>query len=51
MQPGNLMSQKNIENIDKKHGERNQINMIDENVSDETNQMGENDEYKSNDDI
>ena len=46
-----LISQRNIENIDKQYDERYQINMIDENVSDERNQIDENDEDRSIDDI
>ena len=49
MQLENLRSQINIENIDKQYDERNRIKMIDENVSDEINQIGENDEDRSTD--
>ena len=44
MQPRNLISHRNIENIDKQSDERNWINMMDENVPDEINQIGEDDE-------
>ena len=43
MQLGNLRSQINMDNIDKQYDERNQINIIDKNVSDERNQIGKND--------
>ena len=51
MQLVNFISQRNIENIDKKSDTINRINMIDENISDERNQIGENDEDISTDDI
>ena len=51
MQLGNLIFQRNIYNIYKQYDEINRINMIDENVSDERNQIGENDEDISTDDI
>ena len=51
MQLGNLRSQINMDNIDKQYDERNQINIIDKNVSDERNQIGKNDEDISTDDI
>ena len=51
MQLGNLRSQKNTENIDKKSDERNPINMIDEKISDERNYIYENDEDISTADI
>ena len=51
MQPGNLRSQINIENIYKQIDEINQINMTNENVPDEKNQIGESDEYRSTDDM
>ena len=46
-----MISQINIENIDKQSDKRNRINMIDKNVSDKINQINENDEYISPDDI
>ena len=51
MQLGYLRSQRNIENINKKSDERNRINMIGKNVSDERNKNGKNDEDISTDDI
>ena len=51
MQLEKMISQRNIQDIDKQSYERNQINMIDEKVYDERNQIDENDEYISTDDI
>ena len=51
MQLEHLISQRNMDNIDKKSDERNQINIIDEIVSDERNQKDKNDEYRSTNDI
>ena len=51
MRLGNLRCQGSIENIDKQFDERNQINIIDENISDERKQKGENDEDRSIDDV
>ena len=44
MQIGNLISQRNIENIEKQYNERKRIKMINQKVSDKRNQIGENDE-------
>ena len=51
MQLVNLRFQRNIENIDKQTHERNQINMIEKNVSDERNHIYEKDENRSTNDI
>ena len=51
MQLGNMRSPINIENITKQSEEINGINIIDENVSDERDLIGENGEYRSTDDI
>ena len=44
MQLEHLTPQRNIENNDKRYDERYQINMIDENESDERDHIGENKE-------
>ena len=51
MHLGDLRSQININNIDKKYDKIDQINMIDEKESDGRNKIGENDEDRSTDDM
>ena len=46
MQLGNLISQRGIDNIDKKSDEINWIDIIDDKESVQVNQIGENDEYR-----
>ena len=47
----NFRPQRNIENTDKQSDERYQINMIDDNESNERDQIGEKKEEKLNTDI
>ena len=51
MKLGNLISQRNIENIDKQYNGRYWKSIIDRKKLDERNQVDEDDEYRPTDDI